>query len=127
MTIYSKKLMDKYNNPTMAGRLPEDSQDVGTGLFGAPACGDVMKLQIRVNDENVITDAKFKTFGCKSAIGSSQLACEELKGKTLDEAENITNSVIAEELELPPVKLHCSVLAAGAIKAAVNNYKSKNK
>ncbi len=122
---YSKKVIDHYENPRNIGSLDKDSQDVGTGLVGAPACGDVMKLQIKVSEDGVIEDAKFKTFGCGSAIASSSLVTEWVKGKTLDEAGEIKNTEIAEHLTLPPVKIHCSVLAEDAIKAAVSDYKSK--
>ncbi len=122
---YSEKVLDHYENPRNVGNFDNDDQSVGTGMVGAPACGDVMRLQIKVNDEGVIEDAKFKTYGCGSAIASSSLLTEWVKGKTLDEAGEIKNSQIAEELELPPVKVHCSVLAEDAIKAAINDYKSK--
>ncbi|MBT8495825.1 MAG: Fe-S cluster assembly scaffold IscU [Deltaproteobacteria bacterium] len=122
---YSDKLLDHYENPRNVGSLDKGDDDVGTGLVGAPACGDVMKLQIKVGDDNVIEDAKFKTFGCGSAIASSSLATEMLKGKTLDEAMEIKNTVIVEELNLPPVKIHCSVLAEDAIKAAVEDFRTK--
>jgi len=121
---YSDKVLDHYENPRNVGSLDKNSPDVGTGMVGAPACGDVMKLQIEVHD-NIITDAKFKTYGCGSAIASSSLVTEILKGKTLDEAITIKNSDIAEELALPPVKIHCSVLAEDAIKSAINDYKKK--
>lgn len=121
---YSDKVLDHYENPRNVGSLDKNSPDVGTGMVGAPACGDVMKLQIEVHD-NVITDAKFKTYGCGSAIASSSFVTEILKGKTLDEAVTIKNSDIAEELALPPVKIHCSVLAEDAIKSAINDYKKK--
>ena len=121
---YSEKVIDHYENPRNVGALDKNSEDVGTGLVGAPACGDVMKLQIKV-ENGIITDAKFKTFGCGSAIASSSLATEWLKGKTVDEADTIKNSMIAEELNLPPVKIHCSVLAEDAIKAAIADYKKK--
>jgi len=121
---YSDKVLDHYENPRNVGSLDKNSPDVGTGMVGAPACGDVMKLQIEVHD-NIITDAKFKTYGCGSAIASSSLVTEILKGKTLDEAVAIKNSHIAEELALPPVKIHCSVLAEDAIKSAINDYKKK--
>ena len=124
---YSEKLMDHYNNPRNVGVLEKDHPKVGTGLVGAPACGDVMKLQIRVNDEGVIEEAKFKTFGCGSAIASSSLATEWLKGKTLDQAMQIKNVDIVNELKLPPVKIHCSVLAEDAIKKAIEDYQSKQK
>ncbi len=122
---YSKKVIDHYENPRNIGSLDKDSQDVGTGLVGAPACGDVMKLQIKVSEDGVIEDAKFKTFGCGSAIASSSLVTEWVKGKTIEEAGEIKNTEIAEHLTLPPVKIHCSVLAEDAIKAAVSDYKSK--
>jgi len=123
---YSDKILDHYNHPRNVGSFDAKSEDVGTGLVGAPECGDVMKLQIRVNpDTGVIEDAKFKTFGCGSAIASSSLATEWLKGKTVDEALGIKNTQIVEELALPPVKVHCSVLAEDAIKAAVKNYQDK--
>jgi len=122
---YSDKVIDHYENPRNVGSLPKDSPNVGTGMVGAPACGDVMKLQIEVHD-GIITDAKFKTYGCGSAIASSSLVTELLKGKTLDEASTIKNDHIAEELALPPVKIHCSVLAEDAIKSAIANYKEKN-
>jgi nitrogen fixation protein NifU and related proteins len=122
---YSDKLIDHYENPRNIGSLDKGDADVGTGLVGAPACGDVMKLQIKVSEEGIIEDAKFKTFGCGSAIASSSLVTEWVKGKTVDEAADIRNTQIAEELALPPVKIHCSVLAEDAIKAAVSDYKSK--
>ncbi|MBC8520140.1 MAG: Fe-S cluster assembly scaffold IscU [Gammaproteobacteria bacterium] len=122
---YSDKVMDHYENPRNVGVMNKDADDVGTGMVGAPACGDVMKLQIQVNQDGVIEDAKFKTYGCGSAIASSSLVTEWVKGKTLDEAQQIKNSDIAEELALPPVKVHCSVLAEDAIKAAVEDYQSK--
>jgi len=118
---YSEKVLDHYENPRNVGSFPEDEPNVGTGMVGAPACGDVMKLQIKV-ENGVITDAKFKTYGCGSAIASSSLVTEIIKGKTLQEASTIKNSAIAEELALPPVKIHCSVLAEDAIKAAIKNY-----
>ena len=121
---YSAQVLDHYENPRNVGKLDINSADVGTGMVGAPACGDVMKLQIQVED-GIIIDAKFKTYGCGSAIASSSLVTELLKGMTLDEAYTIKNSAIAEELALPPVKIHCSVLAEDAIKAAINDYKSK--
>ena len=124
---YGKKVLDHYENPRNVGVLDKDSNNVGTGMVGAPACGDVMRLQIKVNDEGVIEDAKFKTYGCGSAIASSSLLTEWVKGKTLDEAQQIKNTEIVEELELPPVKIHCSVLAEDAIKAAINDLKSKAK
>lgn len=123
---YSDKLIDHYENPRNVGSLDKANGDVGTGLVGAPACGDVMKLQIRVNGEGIIEDAKFKTFGCGSAIASSSLVTEWVKGKSLDEAETIKNTEIAQHLALPPVKIHCSVLAEDAIKAAIADYRSKN-
>ena len=122
---YSDKVIDHYENPRNVGSLPKDDVNVGTGLVGAPECGDVMKLQIKVSADGLIEDAKFKTFGCGSAIASSSLATEWLKGKTVDEAATIKNSMIAEELHLPPVKIHCSVLAEDAIKAAISDYKKK--
>ncbi|MFN5609109.1 MAG: Fe-S cluster assembly scaffold IscU [Holosporales bacterium] len=124
---YSNQLIDHYENPRNVGSLDKTDPHVGTGLVGAPACGDVMKLQIRVNDAGVIEDARFKTFGCGSAIASSSLATEWLKGKSLDEAETIKNTQIAQELALPPVKIHCSILAEDAIKAAIADYKAKQK
>jgi len=123
---YSEKVMEHYTNPRNVGTLNKDSKSVGTGLVGAPECGDVMRLQIEVDENNVITDAKFKTFGCGSAIASSSLATEWLKGKTVDEALEIDNMDIVEELALPPVKIHCSVLAEDAIKSAINDYRVKN-
>lgn len=123
---YSDKVLDHYENPRNVGTLDKDDPHVGTGMVGAPACGDVMKLQIKVSDDGVIEDAKFKTYGCGSAIASSSLVTEWLKGKNLDQAQAIKNSDIAEELELPPVKIHCSVLAEDAIKAAVADYRTKN-
>ena len=122
---YGKKVLDHYENPRNVGVLDKNSHNVGTGMVGAPACGDVMRLQIQVNDAGVIEDAKFKTYGCGSAIASSSLLTEWVKGKTLDEASQIKNTKIVEELELPPVKIHCSVLAEDAIKAAINDLKSK--
>ena len=123
---YSDKVLDHYNNPRNVGSLDKGSPDVGTGMVGAPECGDVMKLQVKVNPETgVIEDAKFKTFGCGSAIASSSLATEWLKGKTVDEALQIKNTSIVQELSLPPVKIHCSVLAEDAIKAAITDYKKK--
>ena len=124
---YSEKLIDHYEHPRNVGTLDKDAQDVGTGMVGAPACGDVMRLQIRVNDEGVIEDAKFKTYGRGSAIASSSLVTEWVKGKTLDEAGALTNAQIAEELALPPVKIHCSILAEDAIKAAIDDYRAKQK
>jgi len=123
---YSDKVMDHYENPRNVGRLDKEAEDVGTGMVGAPACGDVMQLQIKVNDEGVIEDAKFKTYGCGSAIASSSLLTEWVKGRTLDDASAIRNTDIANELALPPVKIHCSVLAEDAIKSAIADYKSKN-
>ena len=122
---YSDKVLDHYENPRNVGSLDKESKEVGTGMVGAPACGDVMKLQIQV-EEGVIKDAKFKTYGCGSAIASSSLVTEMLKGMHIDDAHEIKNSAIAEELALPPVKLHCSVLAEDAIKSAIADYKSKN-
>lgn len=123
---YSDKVLDHYENPRNVGSLDKDSSTVGTGMVGAPACGDVMRLQIEVNSEGVIEDARFKTYGCGSAIASSSLLTEWVKGKTLQEATEIKNTDIVEELALPPVKIHCSVLAEDAIKAAIADYKSKN-
>src|SRR6185436_225151 len=123
---YSDKVLDHYENPRNVGSLPKDSDSVGTGLVGAPACGDVMKLQIKVGADGLIEDAKFKTFGCGSAIASSSLATEWIKGKSLDEAEQIRNTQIAQHLSLPPVKIHCSVLAEDAIKAAIKDYREKH-
>jgi len=122
---YSEKVIEHYENPRNVGTLDKNDEHVGTGLVGAPACGDVMRLQIKVNDAGVIEDAKFKTFGCGSAIASSSLATEWLKGKSIDEAETIKNSMIAEELNLPPVKIHCSVLAEDAIKSAILDFRAK--
>ena len=122
---YSDKVIEHYENPRNVGTLDKEDPNVGTGLVGAPACGDVMRLQIRVGDDGVIQDAKFKTFGCGSAIASSSLATEWLKGKTVDEADTIKNSMIANELNLPPVKIHCSVLAEDAIKSAVADFRAK--
>ncbi|MGE4575759.1 MAG: Fe-S cluster assembly scaffold IscU [Candidatus Pseudothioglobus sp.] len=122
---YGKKVLDHYENPRNVGILDKDALNVGTGMVGAPACGDVMRLQIQVNDDGVIEEARFKTYGCGSAIASSSLLTEWVKGKTLDEASQIKNTEIVEELELPPVKIHCSVLAEDAIKAAINDLKSK--
>jgi nitrogen fixation NifU-like protein len=124
---YSKKLLDHYENPKNVGSLDKASKDVGTGLVGAPACGDVMKLQIKVSDSGIIEEAKFKTFGCGSAIASSSLITEWVKGKKIDEANSIKNTEIANHLALPPVKIHCSVLAEDAIKAAISDYKQKNR
>ncbi len=124
---YSDKLIDHYENPRNVGSFSKDDSTVGTGIVGAPACGDVMKLQVKVNEETgIITDARFKTYGCGSAIASSSLVTEWLKGKTLDEATNIKNTQIAEELSLPPVKIHCSILAEDSIKAAVADYRKKH-
>jgi nitrogen fixation NifU-like protein len=122
---YSEKVLDHYENPRNVGSFDKEDTSVGTGMVGAPACGDVMRLQIKVGEDGVIEDAKFKTYGCGSAIASSSLLTEWVKGKTLEEASLIKNSEIAEELELPPVKVHCSVLAEDAIKAAINDFKSK--
>jgi nitrogen fixation NifU-like protein len=122
---YSDKVLDHYENPRNVGRLDEDDENVGTGMVGAPACGDVMRLQIKVNKEGVIEDAKFKTYGCGSAIASSSLLTEWVKGRTIDDAARIRNTEIAEELGLPPVKIHCSVLAEDAIKAAISDVKKK--
>lgn len=123
---YSEKVLDHYENPRNVGILDVDDESVGTGMVGAPACGDVMKLQIKVGAKQIIEDAKFKTYGCGSAIASSSLVTEWLKGKNLDEASEIKNAHIAEELALPPVKIHCSVLAEDAITAAIENYKKKH-
>ena len=124
---YSEKVIDHYENPRNVGSFSKDDPEVGTGMVGAPACGDVMKLQIKVdNITGIITDAKFKTYGCGSAIASSSLVTEWVKGKTLDEAQSIKNSEIAEELALPPVKIHCSILAEDAIRAAIKDYKEKH-
>ena len=122
---YSDKVIDHYENPRNVGTFDKEDSDVGTGMVGAPACGDVMRLQIKVNDQGIIEDAKFKTYGCGSAIASSSLVTELLKGKSLDEAMAIKNREIAEELELPPVKIHCSILAEDAVKAAVADYRKK--
>lgn len=122
---YSDKVIDHYENPRNVGSMDKDESNIGTGMVGAPACGDVMRLQIKVSDDGIIEDAKFKTYGCGSAIASSSLLTEWVKGKTLDEAGEIKNTEIAAELELPPVKIHCSVLAEDAIKAAIEDYKSK--
>ncbi|WGW00997.1 Fe-S cluster assembly scaffold IscU [Vibrio sp. YMD68] len=122
---YSEKVIDHYENPRNVGSFDKDDENVGSGMVGAPACGDVMKLQIKVTPEGIIEDAKFKTYGCGSAIASSSLVTEWVKGKSIDEAAAIKNSEIAEELELPPVKVHCSILAEDAIKAAVADYKKK--
>lgn len=123
---YSEKVIDHYSNPRNIGTLDKNKNSVGTGLVGAPECGDVMRLQIEVDEAGIIQDAKFKTFGCGSAIASSSLATEWLKGKTIEDAVNIDNMDIVEELSLPPVKIHCSVLAEDAIKAAINDYRTKN-
>lgn len=122
---YSEKVLEHYENPRNVGTLDKSSDSVGTGLVGAPACGDVMRLQIQVDDAGVIRDARFKTFGCGSAIASSSLATEWIKGKRVDEAEKLSNSQIAQELNLPPVKIHCSVLAEDAIKSAIEDYRKK--
>jgi len=122
---YSSQVIDHYENPRNVGSFAKDEEGIGTGMVGAPACGDVMKLQIKVNDAGIITDARFKTYGCGSAIASSSLVTEWVKGKTLDQAGSIKNSQIAEELALPPVKIHCSILAEDAIKAAIKDYKEK--
>ena len=122
---YSEKVMDHYNNPRNVGKFEDDDSSIGTGMVGAPACGDVMRLQIKVNSSGVIEDARFKTYGCGSAIASSSLLTEWVKGKTLDQAAEIKNSQIAEELALPPVKVHCSVLAEDAIKSAISDYREK--
>jgi len=123
---YSNKVIDHFNNPQNVGSLDKNDPSVGTGLVGAPACGDVMKLQLKINDDGIIEDAKFKTFGCGSAIASSSLVTTLVKGKNIQEAEVIKNGEIAQELSLPPVKIHCSVLAEDAIKAAIKNYREKN-
>jgi nitrogen fixation NifU-like protein len=123
---YSDKVLDHYENPRNVGSFEKDDPTVGTGMVGAPACGDVMKLQIKVGQDGIITDAKFKTYGCGSAIASSSLVTEWVKGKTLDEAGSIKNSEISEHLALPPVKIHCSILAEDAIKAAVNDYRNRH-
>ncbi len=122
---YSEKVIDHYENPRNVGSLPKEDPNVGTGIVGAPACGDVMKLQLRISDEGIIEDAKFKTFGCGSAIASSSLVTEWVKGMTVDQAMELKNTAIVEELNLPPVKIHCSVLAEDAIKAAIADYKAK--
>lgn len=124
--MYSEKVIDHYENPRNVGKLDKNAPDVGTGLTGAPACGDVMQLQIRVSTDGIIEDAKFKTYGCGSAIASSSLLTEWVRGKSLDEAGEISNVQIAQELSLPPVKIHCSVLAEDAIKAAITDYRSKH-
>ena len=123
---YSQKVIDHYENPRNVGKLNENDKDVGTGMVGAPACGDVMRLQIRVSSDGIIEDAKFKTYGCGSAIASSSLLTEWVRGKSLDEAGEISNVQIAQELSLPPVKIHCSVLAEDAIKSAIKNYRGKH-
>lgn len=125
--VYEKKIIDHFENPRNVGTLDKGDESVGTGLVGAPACGDVMRLQIKVNDEGVIEDAKFKTFGCGSAIASSSLVTEWVKRKTIEDAKRITNKQIVEELSLPPVKVHCSVLAEDAIKAAIKDWEEKNR
>lgn len=124
---YGEKILDHYENPRNVGSMDKDDPNVGTGLVGAPACGDVMKLQIRVSDEGIIEDVKFKTFGCGSAIAASSYATEMIKGKTLSEAERFGNAQIVTELELPPVKIHCSILSEQAIKAAIKDYQEKQK
>ena len=124
--MYSNKVIDHYENPRNVGKLNENDENVGTGMVGAPACGDVMRLQIRVSTDGIIEDAKFKTYGCGSAIASSSLLTEWVRGKSLDEAGEISNVQIAQELSLPPVKIHCSVLAEDAIKAAITDYRSKH-
>jgi nitrogen fixation protein NifU and related proteins len=124
--MYDPKVIDHYNNPRNVGSFSKEDEGVGTGIVGAPACGDVMKLQLKINDQGVIEDAKFKTFGCGSAIASSSLATEMVKGKTIDEAYSIKNTQIVNELKLPPVKIHCSVLAEDAIKAAIEDYRKKH-
>ena len=123
---YSEKVIDHYENPRNVGSLNKDDPQVATGMVGAPACGDVMKLQLKISDEGIIEDAKFKTYGCGSAIASSSLVTEWVKGKSIDEAGEIKNTAIAEELALPPVKIHCSILAEDAIKAAIEDYRSKH-
>ena len=123
---YSEQVMDHYNNPRNVGKFDNEDQDIGTGMVGAPSCGDAMRLQIKVNDNGIIQDARFKTYGCGSAIASSSLLTEWVKGRTLEDAAQIKNTEIAEELALPPVKIHCSVLAEDAIKAAINDFKTKN-
>ena len=124
---YSEKVIDHYENPRNVGSFDKNDPAVGTGLVGAPACGDVLKLQIKVNENGIIEDARFKTYGCGSAIASSSLVTEWVKGKTLDEAASIKNTAIAEELALPPVKIHCSILAEDSIKAAINDYRNKHR
>ena len=126
MATYSDKVIDHYSNPRNVGSFEKDEENVGTGIVGAPECGDVMRLQIKVNEEGVIEDAKFKTFGCGSAIASSSLATEWIKGKSIEEANALRNTEIVEELNLPPVKIHCSVLAEDAIRAALDDYRTKN-
>jgi len=123
---YSEKVIDHYENPRNVGSMDKNDPNVATGMVGAPACGDVMKLQLKISDDGIIEDAKFKTYGCGSAIASSSLVTEWVKGKSIDEAGEIKNTAIAEELALPPVKIHCSILAEDAIKAAIEDYKSKN-
>ena len=123
---YSDKVIDHYENPQNVGTLNKEDIDVGTGLVGAPACGDVMRLQLKINDDGIIEEAKFKTFGCGSAIASSSLVTTLVKGKSIEEAQQISNADIAKELSLPPVKIHCSVLAEDAVKAAIKDYKNKN-
>lgn len=123
---YSDKVMDHYEHPRNVGTLDKEDSAVGTGMVGAPACGDVMRLQIKVNEAGIIEDAKFKTYGCASAIASSSLVSEWVKGKSLDDAQKISNAEIAEELALPPVKIHCSILAEDAVKAAIDDYKAKH-
>lgn len=123
---YSEKVIDHYENPRNVGTFDKEASDIGTGMVGAPACGDILRLQIKVNEQGIIEDARFKAYGCGSAIASSSLITEWVKGKSLDEAGSIKNSDIAEELELPPVKVHCSILAEDAIKAAIADYKEKN-
>mgnify|MGYP000969974818 CR=1 FL=1 len=123
---YSEKVIDHYENPRNVGKFENEDNTIGTGMVGAPACGDVMRLQIKVNNDGIIEDAKFKTYGCGSAIASSSLLTEWVKGRNLDDAETISNTEIAKELSLPPVKIHCSVLAEDAIKSAINDYRSKN-
>jgi len=123
---YSKEVMDHYDNPRNVGSFDKNKKNIGTGIVGAPACGDVMKLQLKINDQGIIEDAKFKTFGCGSAIASSSYATEMVKGKSIDEAEKIKNSDIANHLSLPPAKIHCSMLAEDAIKSAIKDYRSKS-
>lgn len=124
--MYSDKVLDHYENPRNVGKFSDDEEGIGTGMVGAPACGDVMRFQIKVSDDGIIEDARFKTYGCGSAIASSSLLTEWVRGKSLDEAGEISNQQIAQELSLPPVKIHCSVLAEDAIKAAIEDYKTKN-